>query len=368
MNKSVCLIIGVLFIVFLLGCRKYGPAFEGTPFVKNESPESVGYDPAKLKELRTYLKDSSLTTGMVVLQGGKMIFEYGDTRDVSYLASVRKSIVSMLYGKYVDNGTIDLNQEIGELGIDEKDGLLPIEKIVTVDHIITARSGVFHEPANGGYDEGNVLPRGSVKPGEYFLYNNWDFNVAGYILENATGKSVYQELEEQLAIPLGFQDWNIKNQRLSANKRKSRYPAYHMFISTRDIAKIGQLMLNKGKWNGEQLISANWIEKTTTEKTPPEVINERYGTPKPGDMQLSYSYMWWLIDNFRNNDIYEGAYSATGFGGQFITVIPKLDMVIAHKTKLKLLVKLGLKGGDVPEWQYWIIMDKVVNAQKNSTK
>ena len=99
--------------------------------------------------------------------------------------------------------------------------------------------------SNGGYDKENFLERGSVEPGEYFVYNNWDFNVAGHILELYTQKSIYEELENQFAKPLGFQDWNIKNQRKSGNKSKSQYKAYHIYLSTRDMAKLGQLMLNK---------------------------------------------------------------------------------------------------------------------------
>lgn len=79
--------------------------------------------------------------------------------------------------------------------------------------------------------------------------------MAEAILEIKTGKNVYKEIEEQLAIPLEFQDWNVKNQKAKYKKSKSRYPAHHIYLSARDMAKIGQLMLNEGKWNGKQQIS-----------------------------------------------------------------------------------------------------------------
>jgi CubicO group peptidase (beta-lactamase class C family) len=203
-------------------------AFEGEALEKETSLTNSIFTKEKFEEVETYLKEESATTSMIVLEKGKIIYEYGDVSEVSYNASVRKSILAMLYGKHVENGTINLNQTIGNLGIDEDDGLLPIEKQATVDHIITARSGVFHEAANDGYDIKNVKKRGSVKPGTYFLYNNWDYNVAGAIFEQATGKTLYRELQEQLVIPLGFQDWNILNQDRTINKDKSRYSAYHM--------------------------------------------------------------------------------------------------------------------------------------------
>ncbi len=72
-----------------------------------------------------------------------------------------------------------------------------------------------------------------------------------------------------------MQDWNIKNQSRKVNESKSRYSACHMYFSTRDMAKIGQLMLNKGKWNDKQLISEKWIDRITTTVTPVEVVNSK---------------------------------------------------------------------------------------------
>ena len=335
---------------------------QGVPFERHTSLEGTGFTQERLDNLTDYLSNNLETTGMVILKDGKILFEYGDIEDIGYLASCRKSILSILYGKHVENGTIDLNQTIGEIGVDEDEGLLDIEKTATVDHIINSRSGVFYTPANNGYDKNNILERGSVNPGEYFVYNNWDFNVAGYILEQKTGKSVYQELEEQLAIPLGFQDWDIKNQKKKFKKSKSRYPAYHMYISARDIAKIGQLMLNKGKWNGKQIVSEEWIEKITTTVTPKETVNERLGQTESSPVQFSYGYMWWLIEDFKGNPDFEGAYSATGWGGQFITVIPKLNMVVTHKYKVPTLVNWGLKSGGVSDYSYWKLLGKFIKT------
>jgi len=338
-------------------------SFVGIELEKTKSLENTGFDGEKFAEFTKYLKENSKTTGMLVLYDGKVVYEYGDIKEVSYLASCRKSVLSILYGKHVKNGTIDLKDTIGDLGIDDTNGLLPIEKTALVDHIITSRSGVFHIPANGGYDEKNVLKRGSVKPGEYFLYNNWDFNVAGYILEKKTGKTVYKELEEQLAKPLGFQDWNIENQKRTIDEKKSQYSAYHMYLSTRDMAKIGQLMLNEGEWNGKQIIPKDWIKKITMPVTPVDIVNKRDGKDGSAEVQFSYGYMWWLFENLYDNKDFEGAYTASGYGGQFITVIPKRKVVIAHKTKLDLLTKLGMAKNYTTSPQYWKILDKLMKEK-----
>ena len=353
-------VLGICMSTVVAGCSPHQAAFTGKALERYESPQATGLDTAKLDQVTDFIRKNSATTGLVVLREGKMVYQYGDIEKISYIASCRKSVLSMLYGKYVENGSIDLKTTIGELGLEEKDGLLPIEKEATINDLITSRSGVHHVASNGGYDKDNFLERGSVKPGEYFVYNNWDFNAAGHVLETYTQKSIYEEVESQLAIPLGFQDWNIKNQKKSGKTSKSQYKAYHMYLSTRDMAKIGQLMLNKGRWEGKQLLSSAWIEKTTSTVTPFETLIERYGPADPDGIHMSYGYMWWLIDNYQNKAAYHGAYSAIGYGGQYITVFPAIELVIAHKTKLGLMKLLGIaKDGDA---HYWDIVHKIVDA------
>ena len=362
MHKFILPLIGFL---LLQSCFVHKASFPGEPFEKFQTTKEAGFDPNKLDELSKFIDKKSATTGLLVLHQGKVVYEYGDIKKVSYIASCRKSVLSMLYGTYVEKGVIDLSTTIRELGIDERDGLLPQEKSASIYNIITSRSGVHHEASNGGYDKKNFLPRGSVEPGSYFVYNNWDFNVAGHILEFYAQKSIYEDLESQFALPLGFQDWNLQNQKKSGNKAKSQYQAYHMYLSTRDMAKLGQLMLNQGEWKGKSLLSKAWVEKITRTVTPAETLIERYGPADPNGIQMSYGYMWWLIDNYQQREEYRGAYSAIGYGGQYISVFPQLDLVIAHKTKMGLFRLLGLaKDGDR---HYWEIVHKIIDARQASS-
>ncbi len=365
MKNCFSLLILLAFISFQ-SCKTYEAAFTGSEWEQHRTPEEAGFDTEKLNRLTKYIEDNARTTGMIAIHDGKVLYEYGDLEKISYIASCRKSVASMLYGNHVQNGAIDLDEQIGNLGVDEKDGLLPIEKKATVNDIITARSGVFHKASNGGYDKENALERGSVEPGEYFLYNNWDFNVAGHILEQYTKKSIYEDMEAQLAIPLGFQDWNIKNQKKSGNKGKSQYLAYHMYLSTRDMAKIGQLMLDEGRWKGHQIIPEDWVDKTTSTVTPLETLEERWGPADPKSPSMSYGYMWWLIDSYLEDPAYEGAYTAIGYGGQYITVIPQEKLVIAHKTKLKLFTMIGISYKGTDDKVYWKMIDLLVNSKTNS--
>lgn len=348
----------IIFLFLFLGCQSNRTVTVGLNTNSFFVSENTGFDKEKLKAVTALVEDKSVTTGLMVLHKGDAIYEYGDLKKLSYIASCRKSVLSMLYGKYVMDGTIDLSTTIGELGIDEVDSLLPIEKTATINDLITSRSGVHHVAANGGYDKDNFQERGSVQPGEYYVYNNWDFNVAGHVFEMYAKRSIYEELEAQLAIPLGFEDWNLKTQKKSGSKKKSKYLAYHMDLSTRDMAKIGQLMLNEGEWNGQQLISKEWLKKTVTTVTPTEVVTQRHG--KIGGIEMSYGYMWWLFENYEDKLAYKNAYTAMGYGGQYITVFPEIEVVIVHKTKLGLLRLLGLRedGG----YHYWEIMHKIIAA------
>jgi len=171
----------------------------------------AGYTPAGFEAAEAKLVTLP-TTSLMVVTGGRVVYRYGDVAQVSYLASARKSVLSMLYGKYVANGTINLDRTMGELGIDEDDGLLPIEKTARVRDLLIASSGVYHKAGSPG-DDPATPARGSQQPGAHFHYNNWDFNVLGAVFEKLTGKSVFAALEQDLARPLGFQDFDLARQR-----------------------------------------------------------------------------------------------------------------------------------------------------------
>jgi hypothetical protein len=115
----------------------------------------------------------------MAIVGGRVVFEYGNIDTVSYVASVRKSILSMLYGVHVQRGQIDLDATLTTLGIDDRGSLTAMERQARVRDLLTARSGVFHSAANDGDDLARAPARGTQRPGTYFLYNNRDFNVLG---------------------------------------------------------------------------------------------------------------------------------------------------------------------------------------------
>ncbi len=330
--------------------------FPGDRWERIVDPASVGYSTEGLEKVREYTKTID-TTSLLVIVGGKVLFEYGDLEQLSYLASCRKSILSILYGKYVQDGTIRLNTTLEDLGISDIGGLLDVEKKATIDHLITARSGIYHPASNSGDSTADAPPRGSQQPGEYFLYNNWDFNLAGFIFEKLTHQVIYDALEHDLAIPLNMQDFSRLGQKKSGNLTRSLYPAYHIWLSTRDMARIGYLMLRDGVWDGHQVVHASWVKRIRRVKTPVEEMNP--ASYKEG--AFGYGYMWWVWDGPKAGSHFKGAYTASGAYGQYITVLPVLDMVVAHKTAVPPYESR------VNMSEYRVIFERLIAAQiKNS--
>ncbi len=336
--------------------------FPGKTWEKIDKPETIGYSSARLNALRAWL-ESIDTTAMMVSVGGRSLFEYGDLAHLSYLASVRKSVLAILYGKYVENGTIQLSKTLKEIGLTDVDGLLPLELEATVENLITARSGVYHPASNAGDSTASAPPRASQRPGTYYLYNNWDFNAAGAVFEKLTGKDIYDALQSDLAIPIGMEDFDRARQRKSGDAKRSTIMAYHMYLSTRDMARIGLLMLRGGRWQDRQIASRDWIHRITSLVTPLNEMNPpSYRSLGTGN-RWGYGCMWWVWDAPNSPGPFMGAFTGMGAGGQYITILPQLDMVIAHKTDTQQASLHGKRQRTVSLAEYDAVLRMLITAK-----
>lgn len=322
-----------------------------TDWTHHARPEAAGYSSAGIERARERLA-SLPSTALMAIVGGRVLFQYGDVDTVSYLASVRKSVLSMLYGIYVDRGVIDLGRTLSELGIDDVQGLTDAEKRARVEDILSARSGIFHPASNSGDDLASAPPRGSQAPGSYYLYSNWDFNVLGTIFEQFTGQDLYDALQRDLVEPIGMQDFDRARHRRTGDASRSRHLAYHMHFSTRDMARIGYLMLREGNWNGTQVVPRSWVRASTRAVTPVGEMNPAHRRGGP----FGYGYLWWVWDGPDTPPAYRGAYTGLGAVGQHIAVLPALDLVVTHKT-----VPGG--AGSVSHDQFREVLDLIVQAR-----
>ncbi|MFK3781275.1 serine hydrolase domain-containing protein [Agrobacterium sp. NPDC089420] len=270
--------------------------------------------------------DGLPTTSFMVVLRGRVLYSYGDTSEVSYLASTRKSILSMLMGKAVAEGKIDLDLTMADLNIDEDHSLLPIEKTATLRNLLISSSGVYHQPGSPGSNTKNIPERGSKKPGAYFHYNNWDFNVLGAVFEQLTGRSVFKAFEEDFAGPMEMQDFDPARQRMMGYEGTSRYLAYHFFLSARDMARLGLAMVREGRWRDEEIVPAEWVSESTQIRVPADKLNESERSRIAG-----YSYLWWIPVVTNDTPEWKGACVASGHFGQFILCLPALDMVFVNR-------------------------------------
>jgi CubicO group peptidase (beta-lactamase class C family) len=241
--------------------------FPGDTWQRVADPTRAGWNKAGLDSVQSLISRMN-SSAMVVVEHGRIVYSYGDLTAQSYLASVRKSILSMLYGIEIARGHIDTSKTLARLGIDDLGGLLPREKEATIQDLLGARSGVYHIASYAGDFLAEAPPRGSQKHGTYQLYSNWDFNALGTIFEQETKRNLFDALEQEIARPIQMQDFRRDLQKKEGDSTRSIHPAYPIFLTTRDMARIGLLMLHNGNWNGKQIVPRDWVAKSTGIITP----------------------------------------------------------------------------------------------------
>lgn len=280
-----------------------------------------------LEEARIY-SESIDTAAFMLVVDGHVLASWGDVSFEYYSHSIRKSLLSALIGMLVAEGKLTLSSTLQQLGID--DSVHPLtaeEKQATVGDLLESKSGVYL-PANAETDVQRQLrpDRGSYPPGTYWYYNNWDFNALGTIYQQASGSDIYLDFDEKIAKPLNMLDYSAFDQTYQPGPDSS-HPSYPFVISTRDLASFGQLFLQDGMWDGQQMLSPQWVADSTMSYA--EAFSFETGLPAGG-----YGYMWWIaVDgvHFPGVDVPEGTYSARGIQGHFVVVIPSLDAVIVHR-------------------------------------
>jgi CubicO group peptidase (beta-lactamase class C family) len=262
---------------------------------------------------------------VMIVHDGLVVAQWGDVAHRYKCHSMRKSLLSALVGLHVETGAIDLGKTMEELGIDDREGLAPREKAAKVLDLVMARSGVYHPTGYETEYMKNLKPaRHSQGPGTWWCYNNWDFNALGTIFEQATGRGIFDEFRDRIAMPTGMQDFRYDGERRDGEYVEfdtSVHRAYPFRLSTRDLARFGLLFLRGGRWRDAQVIPEKWVRMSVRPYSP---AGERG----------AYGYMWWVARgdiHFPQMAVPEGTYSARGAGGHYVVVIPSLDLVVVHR-------------------------------------
>lgn len=310
-------------------------------------PVAAGWSIGRLTEARA-LFESLDSAAVMVVHKGRVIASWGSVETPYTAQSVRKALLNGLIGGLVDRGMLSTDTTLASLGIDDTNpALTPEERQATVEDLMRSRSGIFHSALYevGGWKRvraalaARKLADGGFAPGEYWIYNNWDFNALGTIVEQKTGMEIGQMFARFVAAPLQMQDFEADDVEYTTKdsvteqrfQNWSEHRAYVFDISTRDLARYGLMYMGCGVWNGRRLLSTDWIRRSLTG------VDTRLG--RGPDEQATdfgdYGYLWQIdrpgsrrLTQLRTR---EPVYMATGARGHFMLIAPYLDLVIAHQ-------------------------------------
>jgi CubicO group peptidase (beta-lactamase class C family) len=323
------------------------------------TPEEAGFSSTKLMEAKAVWEDQRPASAAVMaIYKGKVLVDWGDTKSPYMCHSIRKSFLSALYGIQVEAGSIGLLKTMEELGIDDVPPLTEAEKQAKVIHLLKARSGVYHEAAYESQEMKDLRPvRGSHAPDTFWYYNNWDFNVLGAIFEQETGTKIFEEYKARIADPIGMQDFRLDLCYYHYEWGLSIHPAYPFQMSARDRARFGQLFLQDGRWDNIQIITKQWIKRSTRAYSDASFGSE-------DNKGIGYGYMWWTVANdvplfqrFEHMKDMGAGYYASGYGGHVILILPELEIVFVQ-------VVDTFQGLEVEGEDSFILMDKILAAQE----
>jgi len=298
----------------------------------NSTPEEQGMDSVRLQEMADYVTDEGFDIySVVIIRNGYIALEsyfksYINANSTHLMYSVTKSFTSALIGICVDQGYITNTSqtllsffpEYNITNVDER------RERITIEHLLTMRSGMawdetsapYNTPANDIYhiNTGDGVEHSlnldmEAEPGEYWHYNTGASHLLAAIVQQVTGMTTLDFAIENLFDPLGIDPvyW--------AQDMAGWYKGgFDLRMSTRNSAKFGYLFLNNGTWDGNQLISAEWVNASTTTITQVD------------DLQ-GYSKQWWTLPA-------HGVYFAAGLYGQYIFVAPEHDLVVAFNSRV----------------------------------
>ncbi len=320
------------------------PAEDGTEWEwQHDTPENHGVDTAMLESLHAGLDTFPILTSVIV-RDGYIVDEYYkegyDADSVFVLNSCSKSITSALVGIAIDEGYIagtdvlisEYFPQILESG-DEN------WQKITIWHLLTHTSGVdwsdtqYWDAWRGSENWVDFALSRPVtsEPGTVFNYSTQGSHLLSAIIQEATGMTAYEFAREHLFGPVG-----MDSAQCSADPQGISDGGNGFAMNVYDMAKFGYLYLHDGMWEGEQIVPAEWVEESTSLQF------------KRSTGSADYGYQWW-VRTFGDQGY--DAYFGQGHAGQYIFVVPELELVVAMTSDYT-----GSTG------IYWDFMNSIVNG------
>jgi CubicO group peptidase (beta-lactamase class C family) len=291
---------------------------------RTSTPEEQGLDSALILQMLQEIRSKDLNIhSILIIRHGYLVSEVyfpPYQQNIKHpIFSITKSVTSAMAGKAIHDGYInDVHQKVLVFFPDiAEDTTDPRRAEITLEHLLTMSAGynTGTMPNLYGKDASfdtvrHILTYNSVlvSPGTTFFYDSGLPHLLSAVLQNSSGMTLQEYTEQELFHPMGITDltWG-------SDPRGITTGATDLRLLPRDMAKFGYLFLHQGEWNEQQLLPKEWVEISTTKHI------ETKGLMNAAEDD-GYGYLWW-IDSF-------GGYSAHGYGGQYIFVLPSLDMVI----------------------------------------
>lgn len=284
-------------------------------------------NPNIISEGLAQLDESRTRQAFILIRNGQVVYEEyfngSSVADSNNVASVSKSILSALLGIAMNQGYILSAEEpiatyLPQYFEDETDSRKlewTIRDMLTMSHGLAWTENISDRALNGSDDVvGDILALPLVdEPGIYFNYSTGVSHVLSAVLTEATGLSTCEFAHTYLFEPMGVEAefWGVDAQGYFTG-------GHSVSLTAREIAKFGLLFLNEGNWFGKQLVPGWWVVASTTPRID------------VGNSYAGYGYFWWL-NRIAGYDMY----SALGYGGQLLHVIPDLNVVLVttHTTQ-----------------------------------
>ncbi len=259
---------------------------------------------------------------VLIVRNGKLVFEnYFDgfsENDLHALQSCTKSISSLLVGIAIDKGYIkSVDQKLLDFYSEYRYELSTEWQSVQLKHVLTMTMGLnwnenYHNDIwrlSNDVIQSTFEQKFAVQPGKKFEYRNPQIDLLAGVLTKSTGMTVQEFADKNLFKPLGIEKYQWQN------FKQNNYPLMDgsLCLRPRDMAKIGLMVLNDGKWKDKQIVSNKWIGESTSFKIK-------------ADEFMDYGYLWWIGHSQNRTEI--KAVLAIGAGGQHIIIVPQLSAVI----------------------------------------
>ncbi len=286
------------------------------------APADAGVDPHGVRRYIEALGKQGCHS-LVVLRGGKTIVDAWwapyrpEYRHILY--SVTKSVVAVAVGFAVQEGLVGVEERVADI-FANRYPCLPCDNMrqVTIRHLLTMTMGHRGKTDNDFFHDDDWLAESlrlylETKPGADFCYDNRCANLLGAILYEKTGQTLYNYLKPRLFDPLG-----ITSARWESTPFGWNTGGWGLSMTTGDLARFGQFLLNRGSWEGRRLLDPDWIREATGN----HVDTRGKSILATEDCWRGYGYLFWQSP-------FPGAYRGDGALGQTVIVMPEQEMVVA---------------------------------------